>query len=107
MLTSNQLAIILRDERITQGLSDPDGRCLIERLVQVADILALKTPSEFLNATLQNLSWKGRLVARIVQLWSWGDRASAIQLAASGGLGEFIPSPTANEESLINALLPA
>lgn len=107
MLTSYQLAVILRDESITQGLSDPDGRCLIERLVQVADSLALKSSSETLNAALQNLSRKGRLVARIVRLWSGGDRASAIQLAASGGLGEFIPSPTASEESLINALLPA
>jgi|GEM_PF-6795154 len=55
MLTSYQLAVILRDERITEGLSDPDGRCLIERLVQLADTLALKTPAEFLNAALQNL----------------------------------------------------
>jgi hypothetical protein len=107
MLTSYQLGSILKDERITQGLSDPDGRCLVERLVEIADALAVQNSGASLVNALQILSRKGRLVARIVRLWSLGDRPSAIQLAASGGLGEFIPSPTANEESLIDALLPA
>lgn len=107
MLTSYQLASILRDERITQGLSDPDGKCLVGRLVEIADVLAVQNSGASLANALQILSKKGRLVARIVRLWSSGDRSSAIQLAASGGLGDFIPSPTADEESLIDALLPA
>jgi|694.fasta_scaffold18837_6 hypothetical protein len=107
MLSSYQLGIILKDERITCGLSDPDGRFLMERLVQHADALAVQYSGQSLLDALRLLSGKGRLVARIVYLWTTGNQSSAIQLAASGGLGEFIPSPLASEESLINALLPA
>ena len=71
--------------------------------------LGPQLPGLFLRLldALRLLSGKGRLVARIVYLWTTGNQSSAIQLAASGGLGEFIPSPLASEESLINALLPA
>jgi hypothetical protein len=106
MLTSYQLGVILKDEKLTQGLPDPDGRCLVERLVYLADSLESKESGPQLAAKLTQLSKRGRLVARIVALWISGNKTSAIQLAASGGLGRFIPAPNVSEEALIHALLP-
>ena len=89
MLSSYQLGIILKDERITCGLSDPDGRFLVERLVQHADALAVQYSGQSLLDALLLLSGKGRLVARIVYLGPRVTNPQQFNLRHPGGWGSL------------------
>jgi hypothetical protein len=83
MLAEKLMRHILQEEALTRGLGDPEGRVLIEWLVDWAEILAE-------DAETEDDAWKGiqmlcrrvRGISRFVWLWMEpATRGAAVQLA--------------------------
>lgn len=76
---------VLRDEALTRGLGDIEGRMLIEWLTDWAELLASASRTEEEAwGYVHRLCRRGRAISRFVQLWSDPrSRGAANQLAAS------------------------
>jgi hypothetical protein len=99
MLASNCIHRVLRDERLTYGIADPEGRVLVEWLVNKAESI----PETDLQPEDQEAAWelcyrRAKVLRQFVSLWCYRGRPeAAIQLAASEGMSEYIP-PASMEE---------
>jgi hypothetical protein len=78
------LSRIVDNEGLTRGLADPEARMLIEWLVEQAERLAAKAPSNgVLETEVARLCVRARALARFVGLWCHErSRRAACQLAA-------------------------
>ena len=76
---------IARDESLTRGLGDVEGRMLVEWVVDWAELLADAARTDADAERLVNrLTRRGRAIGRFVQLWCRpADRPAATQLAAA------------------------
>lgn len=99
MLAENCIHQVLRDERLTHGIADPEGRVLVEWLVSKAEAI----PETDLQPEDQVTAWelcyrRAKVLRQFVSLWCYRGRPeAAIQLAASEGMSEYIP-PASMEE---------
>ncbi|HMO34711.1 MAG TPA: hypothetical protein PKA06_01585 [Gemmatales bacterium] len=90
---------MLRDERITHGLADPEARVLVEWLVTKAEAI----PETELAEEDQECAWqlcyrRAKVLRQFVSLWCYRGRPeAAIQLAASEGMSEYLPSADTEE----------
>lgn len=76
---------IARDESLTRGLGDVEGRMLVEWVVDWAELLsdAARTDDDA-NRLVQRLTRRGKAISRFVQLWCLPKhRPAATQLAAT------------------------
>ncbi len=76
---------IARDDSLTRGLGDVEGRMLVEWVVDWAELLtdAARTDADA-EKLVTRLTRRGRAIARFVQLWCRPhSRPAATQLAAS------------------------
>ena len=85
---------VLRDERLTYGLADPEARLLVEWLVERAEWI----PRTGLGDNDQELAWsicyrRAKVLRQVVSLWCYRGRPdAATQLAASEGMAEYLPT---------------
>jgi hypothetical protein len=99
MLTENCIHQVLRDERITYGLADPEARLLVEWLVTKAETI----PETDLQPDDQENAWglcyrRAKVLRQFVALWCYRGRPeAAIQLAASEGMSDYLPDSSVEE----------
>ncbi|MCS7014716.1 MAG: hypothetical protein RMJ19_07860 [Gemmatales bacterium] len=86
---------ILDDESLTTGLEDPEGRLLVEWLVEQAERLATQTDSEAqARQLLEQLCRWARAVRRFLLLWCYeANPGAASQLAAAERFPWPLPPP--------------
>jgi hypothetical protein len=79
------LDLILTNDALTRGLSDPEARILVEWLTDRVEHLALEASSENAAAAeTRRLCRRGRAIARFILLWCYHrERGAAVQLAAA------------------------
>ncbi len=83
MLTRPLLNLILRDDNLVRGLTDPEARVLIEWLVERAEEATWEDNEESSERMVRRICRRGRAIARFVWLWCHElDRGAAIQFAA-------------------------
>ncbi len=88
------LSQIVDNEALTRGLADPEARMLVEWLVEQAERLAERAPSEeALAAEVARLCRRARALGRFVRLWCHeGARRAACQLAATERFAWELPT---------------
>ena len=97
LLSKPALRPILENDALTRGLADPEARILVEWLVDQAEQLADRTPSEeIIQARVQVLCRKGRAIGRFVGLWCHTQsRGAAGQPARGNGPRDAEADPQA------------
>jgi hypothetical protein len=98
---------ILRDESITRGLGDVEGRMLIEWVVDWTELLAdaAKTEDDAWKLS-QRLCRRAKAINRFVQLWNNPTtRANAAQLAASERFAWPLPVHAVDPADLMERIL--
>ncbi len=99
MLAANCIHQVMRDERITYGLADPEARMLVEWLVAKAEAI----PETELEPADQDYAWqlcyrRAKVLRQFVALWCYRGRPDAAsQLAASEGMAEYLPISSVEE----------
>lgn len=98
MQSTPLLRYILRDEALTRGLGDEEGRILIDWLVEWAELLAEEAEShDSAWNGLRTICRRARGIGRFVYLWSQdGSRGAATQLAAAERFS--FPLPVMDED---------
>jgi hypothetical protein len=76
---------ILDDDKLTNGLDDPEARVLVEWLVRRAEEIARTAESAAVaHERLETLCKRVRAIRRFVSLWyHTGDRGAALQLVGA------------------------
>ena len=92
MLARAFLDPILFDDRLTAALGDAEARLLVEFLVDQAERLEGLQPDEAVHQAVARLCKRGRVLGRVVRLWSDQQCVAATQLAACEGLAEALPT---------------
>lgn len=99
MVAENCIHQVMRDDRITYGLADPEARVLIEWLVSKAETI----PDTNLEPEDQVYAWelcyrRAKVLRQFVSLWCYRGRPeAAIQLAASEGMADYLPAASVEE----------
>ena len=99
MVAENCIHQVMRDERITYGLADPEARVLVEWLVHKAETI----PDSELQQEDQVYAWelcyrRAKVLRQFVALWCYRGRPeAAIQLAASEGMADYLPDSSVEE----------
>lgn len=98
---------ILRDERLTRGLHDPEARILVEWLVGCAEDLARRQDSsDSLAALFHRLVKRARSIGLFVKLWCHlRSHAAACQLAATERFTWPLPPADMDPCDLMTAIL--
>ena len=83
--TDERLRGLVRDETLTRGLGDVEGRMLVDWLVGWGELLTEAAPSDaHADHLLARLIRRGKAIARFVSLWcDPPSRRTAVQLAAA------------------------
>jgi hypothetical protein len=87
-----------RDDSLTLGLGDIEGRMLIEAMVFAVE----NEPDRFFDIWI-----KGKLISRVVFMWTRGDYTGAIQLVATSQIDFDLPDRNASVESFMERALVA
>jgi len=98
---------VLRDEGLTRGLGDIEGRMLAEWVADWTELLveASRTEADAWSC-VKRLSRRGRAIGRFVQLWNAPhDRPAAIQLAASERFTWPLPAHDIEPADLMHHIL--
>lgn len=99
MVAEQYIHQVMRDDRITHGLADPEARVLIEWLVNKAEVI----PDTELEPQDQVYAWelcyrRAKVLRQFVSLWCYRGRPeAAIQLAASEGMADYLPDASVEE----------
>ena len=98
---------LARDESITRGLGDIEGRMLIEWVVDWAELFANAARSHSDADSLSNrLTRRAKAINRFVQLWANpSTRMGAGQLAASERFRWPLPDDAVNSVDLMEHIL--
>lgn len=105
MLARPFLDPILCDDRLTDPLGDSEASLLIEFLVEEAERLEGRRV-DVVQSQIAHLCRRGRVMARVVRLWCHDrDRPGAIQLAATEGFAEALPSRPVDGTRLMERLI--
>jgi hypothetical protein len=98
---------ILRDESITRGLGDIEGRMLIEWVVDWAELFADAANSDFeIQKITSKLCRRAKAINRFVQLWqNPNTRNGAGQLAASERFRWPLPAGPKDPVDLMEQIL--
>jgi hypothetical protein len=98
---------ILSDDRLTNGLHDPEARILVEWLVACAERWAdQQVAEERLHAAVQRLCRRARSIGLFVRLWCHRDlRGAACQLAATERFPWPLPSDAVDPCDLMANIL--
>lgn len=101
------LSLILGNEALTRGLSDPEARMLIEWLVEQAErMTAAQLPKEAQEAEIIRLCRRARALARFVTLWCYEKgRRAACQLAAVERFAWELPTHAVDPCELMQEIL--
>jgi hypothetical protein len=107
MLTKPLLSHIVDNDLLTRGLGDPEARMLVEWLVDQAEQIADRAPSEgAVQKQVETLCRRGRGIGRFVGLWNQPRaRGAAGQLAVAEGFTWPFPSPTADPCEIMQTVL--
>jgi hypothetical protein len=92
--TDERLRGLVRNETLTRGLGDVEGRMLVDWVVGWAELLTEAAPSDTAaDSLLARLLRRGRAIARFVSLWcDPSGRPAAAQLAAAERLAWPFPA---------------
>lgn len=99
MVAENCIHQVMRDDRITHGLADPEARVLVEWLVNKAETI----PDTELESQDKIYAWelcyrRAKVLRQCVSLWCYRGRPeAAIQLAASEGMADYLPDGSVEE----------
>lgn len=98
---------VLRDEGLTRGLGDIEGRMLAEWVADWTELLveASRTEADAWSC-VKRLSRRGRAIGRFVQLWNEPhDRGAAAQLAAAERFTWPLPTNEVEPADLMHHIL--
>jgi hypothetical protein len=107
MRTKPLLNQILDNDALTRGLGDAEARILVEWMVEQAEGVAERSPSErAAHDEVRNLCRRGRAIGRFVDLWCHSHaRGAAAQLAAAERFAFPFPSPAADPCEIMNMIV--
>ncbi len=107
MLIKLLLSRILDNDSLTRGLGDPEARMLVEWLVEQAEDVAGRAPSEQLaSREVDGLCRRARAIGRFVELWGEKkSRGAAGQLAVAEGFTWPLPPPAADPCEIMQSIL--
>jgi hypothetical protein len=98
---------VLRDESLTRGLGDEEGRMLAEWVADWAELLAgAARDGTDAQVLVARLARRGKAIGRFVQLWNDPrTRGSATQLAAAERFGWPLPADRVEPPDLMQHIL--